>query len=204
MQGNWITDEEILYLVRQGSEWAYDLFAERYKREAYLIAASLTRRAGCGEVEEAAEAALVGMYRAIGSYREDAGAKFHTYAEKVAEHEVRDVLRYERSRGFGGPRRVLSLDMPVSEESSVYLAEAVACPDRSYEPEFAWRQRELEQRCKKLVDSLEKEERTVFELWREDRPYKEIAARLGCSVKHVDAVLQKVKKRVRACVDERY
>ena len=132
--------------------------------------------------------ANIALYRAILQFDGSRGAKFSTFAYTVIRRSViKAVERYNRIY----THEVKSLDGgELSENWKGFVSE-----DFRNDPEQMLRYKDSITKAATFLEKLNQEEYTIIEMRREGKTYRQISDYLGVSVKHVDYIVQKVKKQ---------
>ncbi|MBQ1387123.1 MAG: sigma-70 family RNA polymerase sigma factor [Erysipelotrichales bacterium] len=198
-----ISDEEYLYLIRQGNETAVEEFMARYRRYVVPMVLSLLRSYAYADIREAGHLAIASLTRAMENYRPDRTASFRPFAVLCAEREVHSYIRHESSKGIFTPGRMVSLDRSVSSAFDCPASEAIGNRTPEFEPAWVFRFNEMKQQAQKALEELPDSERVIYRMWRDNVSYKEIGRKTGKSVKEVDLCLQRAKSHLKARVDYR-
>lgn len=138
--------------------------------------------------EDLLQEAHIALYKAALQYDGSRGAQFSTFAYTVIYRAVlKTVERYNRVYSL----EYKSLDAGNFTESW----EGYKSPHYYEDPKMAYEIKELEERIENFINHLNNEEKTVLNMRQNNKTYTEIGKQLGVNTKHVDYVVQKIKKR---------
>ena len=82
-------DNEVIYLIRLGSEEAYDFINVKYKKFIY----SKIKKFGLYDVEDSFQQGLIALYNAVISYDETYDKTFNKYFDNILTNRLVDVKR---------------------------------------------------------------------------------------------------------------
>ena len=187
------TDEELVTLIRQGREEVTDFLLEKYKplvrkktNVMYLIG---------GEQEDLIQEGMIGLFKAIQSYRDDRDSGFYHFAEICINRQLYTALEAPNRKKHLPLNSYVSLSEPESDAGSE-LQEA--CLDQIKSPEQQVIERELWADFKRrLTGNLSKMENQVLILYLEGHNYLQIAEILEKSPKSIDNALQRIRQKIR-------
>lgn len=198
-----IGDDELIYLVREGSEKAEEYLMARYRNRILPMVISILRKHTCTDTDDAAQLAVWGLRKALERYRPDRCGSFRGFALLCAEREVNSYLRKEYAKGLFVAGKMISIDRMISKDYDLPVAEILPNRTPEFEPAWVFRCRELKSEADKILEGFSEPERKVYYLWKDDYSYKEIGQRTGKSTKEVDLCIQKVKSRLKTRIDYR-
>ncbi|MGC8764468.1 MAG: sigma-70 family RNA polymerase sigma factor [Brevinematia bacterium] len=172
-----LTDEELFTLL------PYDRIAERefYKRYKKKVVNIIKKyKLNSLEREDLIQEGMIGLFKAIHTFNEGLGIKFSTYSKKCIENQIKNALntfwKYK-------------LNEVSSDEKIDELIEL-----RS--PELKAIEEDYNDRIMDFIKGFEKLEQGVIEKFLEGKSYRTIASELGISIKKVDNILSKIRKRL--------
>ena len=141
------------------------------------------------------QVANIALYKAVIEYDENRGAQFSTFAYTVVRRSViKAVERYNRIY----THEVKSLDGgELSENWGGFVNE-----NFRYDPQLMFRYKESIKKAAIFMGTLNEEEYKIISMRRVGKSYKEIAEKLGVSLKHVDYIVQKVRKQATKYIAE--
>ncbi|MCX7820096.1 MAG: sigma-70 family RNA polymerase sigma factor [Brevinematales bacterium] len=172
-----LTEEELFSLIK------YDKIAEkefysRYKRKVKNIVKNY--QINSLEREDLIQEGMIGLFKAIETFDEKMKVKFSTYAKKCIENQIKNALN------------VLWKHKKAELSSEEKLDELIEIND----PEIKTIEDEAERNIQRYIENFETIERLVIEKFIDGKKYKEIAEELNISVKKVDNILSKVRKKL--------
>ncbi len=172
-----LTEEELFSLMK------YDKIAERefykrYKRKVINIVKHY--KLNSLEREDLIQEGMIGLFKAIETFDRSMNVKFSTYAKKCIENHIKNAL----SNLWKHKKTEVS-----SEEKLDELIEL-------NNPELKTISEENEKLIKKYIDGFDTIEQTVLKKFLEGKKYKEIALELDISIKKIDNILTKIRKKL--------
>lgn len=181
-------DETLLSQMRDDPR-TVSVLLERYRHTVVSMANSYA--ANAADAEDFAQEGLVGLLAAISAYDEKRAAGFRTFAAVCIRNRIRSAAR-RLSGGAGEKVSAVSLDDPEND-----LAETLA--DSAGSPEQVFLEKEhISALYAKMSDVLSRQEQEIFCLSVSGYSFREIADRLGISVKSVDNAMQRARRKLRA------
>lgn len=168
-------DFEIIDLIRQGSEEAWNLMFTKYR---WLIAKKIAKFNLTAEYDDRFQEALMVLHRSIERFDDRHNKSFTRYFETNLEHHLITVVRArQREYRFMVERLPLLLEDEVRETEVPYGAKEEIVAG---------------------IESLSPFERTVFvERMIRQVPATEIARRLGITPKKVYNAAERIKKKIK-------
>ncbi len=185
-----LTDEDLMMLVQEGDNRAYDILVGRYKNRLYSY---LFRLLGDdAEAEEFAQETFVKAYIHAEKYR--TVAKFSTWLYTIATNLVRNRVRNIKRR----PTMVsLWTDNPNSESGRW-----IDVKDESQRPDRDAEQTNLSEVIMKAIEKIPAKYRTSFILREIDKlSYEEIAATTGLKLGTVRSRINRGRKYFKKAVE---
>ena len=138
------------------------------------------------EKDDLVQEGMIGLYKAIESYRGDRGASFNTYANACIENAIKDAIKKATRQKDVPPQNVVEYqDEEIPLRNSEDSAEDIYLHKEKIERIFSAMESKLSQ--------LEKE---VLSLYILGFGYSEIAKTLGKDEKSIDNALQRIKKKL--------
>lgn len=199
-----LTDEQIIARIRQGEDEAAmeECLIRRYKPLVKLLAKDLFLPGG--EKEDLIQEGMIGLFKAIRTYREEQGASFRTFAGICMAGQMKTAIRASRREKHSWVCDFVSLDEVRKEKNDEYrppLIETVRF-GKDNDPEALFLHKEyLEQISESLKDSLSMMEGRVFYLHLQGADYRSIAKILDKSPKSIDNAMQRIKQKMSAILD---
>lgn len=188
---------ELLYYARCGCEWAVDWLVISYRQLLH----SIVTETCCGmpgmdvNHDDLYIEAMMGLYDAMRTYRDDCNASFYTFVTIVAKRAVLNRARhYLLYQDFQKDSFVVSLDMPVARTS--ILSDVVHKDNSMGDPLYCLHLQNTVDALDRAALRLSEKERRVLYHWIQGSTYKDAANRLGCSEKSYDGYMQRVRRKV--------
>ena len=177
-----MTDKELFERLGRGESEVADFLLEKYKpmvkrqaRTLYLIG---------GENEDLIQEGMIGLYKAIRTYRLGESA-FASYAQVCVNRQMYTAVQASGRKKHEPLNEYISL----SEDLNLFLLD---------NPESRMIAQENMEKKYQLIDKqLSSMERQVLKLYLEGGSYEEIAEEMGRSEKSVDNAIQRLKKKLK-------
>ncbi len=191
-------DRELILRSRAGDVEALEELLEIY-RPLVMSRASSYHVKGL-EIDDFAQEAMIGLYQAISTYDPSRGTPFAALAETTVENRLIDRWRKAKRDKDKAFQEALSLETPLTEDREVTLGQTLEADGDPEDLVLA------AERFRQVMDFFEAElsayEQQVAKARMRGQSYKEIAAELGRREKSIDAALQRVRRKLRARMDE--
>jgi RNA polymerase sigma-70 factor (ECF subfamily) len=164
-----LSDEELMLLVQEGRNQAFDVLVERYKNRLYLYLCRLLGNEG--EAEEYAQETFVKAYIHAEKYR--TVARFSTWLYTIATNLVRNRMRNAK-------RRPVMVSMWSEGSAGEDEGKWLELKDDSQRPDYDMERKSLNEMIESAIEKIPGKYRPAFVL-REisDLSYEEIAAVTG-------------------------
>ncbi len=177
-----MTDKELFERLGRGESEVADFLLEKYKpmvkrqaRTLYLIG---------GENEDLIQEGMIGLYKAIRTYRPEESA-FASYAQVCVNRQMYTAVQASGRKKHEPLNEYISL----SEDLNLFLLD---------NPESRMiAQENMEKRYQLIDKQLSSMERQVLKLYLEGGSYEKIAEEMGRSEKSVDNAIQRLKKKLK-------
>lgn len=193
-----MTDFELIYMLRQNSNEAFEYSARKFENLAWKVShdSMYIQRPEGVQVVDLYQEAMLGLVEALYTFRVDKNTGFAHYVKICVVSHVNTRLRKCRSASFLLIDTAISLDMPVTEDMSVSLMDVVSDYSKQNDPVYQAMIEEGRERLERIISNISIQEQAIYELWKAGYSYKEISLRLNASVKDIDNKLQKIKRLV--------
>jgi RNA polymerase sigma-70 factor (ECF subfamily) len=164
-----LSDEELMLLVQEGRNQAFDVLVGRYKNRLYMYLCRLLGNQG--EAEEFAQETFVKAYIHAGKYR--TVARFSTWLYTIATNLVRNRMRNVK-------RRPVTVSMWSEDSGGEDDGKWMDLRDDSQRPDYDMERKNLNEIIQDAIEKIPGNYRPAFVL-REinDLSYEEIAAVTG-------------------------
>lgn len=177
-----LPDKELMERLRAGEAEIMEYLLDKYKplvkkqaRTMYLIG---------GENDDLIQEGMIGLFKAIRSYRPEEESSFYSFAELCITRQMYSAVQASNRMKHAPLNSYVSLD-----EESELLSEP--------NPEDLFIDQEnLESRYDQIDKRLSAMEKLVLELYLEGKTYGQIAAVIGKNEKAVDNSIQRLKKKL--------
>lgn len=191
-------DTELILRSRAGDTDALEELLEIY-RPLVMSRASSYRVKGL-DIDDFAQEAMIGLYQAISTYDPARGTPFAALAETTVENRLIDRWRKAKRDKDKAIQEALSLETPVTDDREVTLGQTLEADSDPEDLVLA------AERFRQVMDFFEAElsayEQQVAKARMRGQSYKEIATELGRREKSIDAALQRVRRKLRAHMDD--
>ena len=194
------TDEQLAELAQQGDVDAEEALLIRYK-EIVRAKGSIYFIAG-GDGNDIAQEGMIGLVKAIRSYKPDQGASFSTFAQLLITRQIVSAVRNASREKHSPLNNALSLDDPVkgSADDST-LADTIPAGSAS-DPELA----AINTDMLKMVLQPEstffsKLEHVVINYMAAGKSCREIADLTGKTPKQISNAVQRVRAKIKKAVE---
>ena len=193
---NGLTDEQLVKQAQSGNLDAEEYLIRKYKdmvrkrSQLYFIIGA--------DTEDVVQEGMIGLFKAIKSYREQRDTSFHTFAELCITRQIITAIKVASRMKHSPLNTSISLNRPLSDDDDAESTlEQTLRSDSNFDPEA---QIMLKDAMKSIISNEEKLFSTFeMQVWNEylqGKDYKAIAENLGKSVKAVDNAIQRTKKKI--------
>ncbi len=186
-----LTDDELIRALRGGDAQVVDYLMEKYK---YLV----RRKANTlfllgGDTDDLIQEGMIGLFKAIRDYREEAGNFYH-FAELCVNRQIYTAIEAAARKKHGPLNSYVSLSDGEGEAESS-LPETAAAGGQN--PEQILIDREgMEDFLARIRAHLSPMERTVLNYHLDGMNYRRIAEEMGKSEKSIDNALTRIRGKV--------
>lgn len=189
-----LTDEQLIDEIRNGNEEATEYLIKKYSplvvkstRTLFLIGA---------DSEDLTQEGMIGLFKAIQSYKSENNASFFTFAQLCIKRQIYTAIKASNREKHSPLNSYISI-YASSGESDIELIENLEA-DRSSDPEHVILNKENVLRVNELLTSrLSKMEQAVLPLYLEGLSYNDIAAKLGKSTKSIDNAISRIREKLK-------
>ncbi len=192
------TDEELCAMSsedRLAEEYLLIKYKPMVRREARSLFLTW------GDREDLIQEGMIGLYRAIRSYRSDVGAHFSTFARRCILAQMYNAITMANRKKNLPMREYVSFDSP----EFLHQAENSSFP--GYGPgnpeQICIAEEEAKQLQERLMARLSSFEQQVFGDYIAGMHYTDIATKMGKSSKSIDNAIQRIRSKMRTILEER-
>ena len=138
--------------------------------------------------DDLCQEAYVALLSAIGSYDEQKGASFSTYAIACINNRLTDAVKSANRQ----KNRILSDSVSLTDDSNPVEIVSYESPEK-----YTLDQEEYLELMHRIENELSEKERKVLMLWVDGYDYEEIGNILEIPVKSVDNALQRARRKLK-------
>lgn len=197
-----LDEEETVLLASSGDLRAQEFLIKKYKnfvrgkaRSYFLIGA---------DREDIIQEGMIGLFKAIRDYRPDKIASFKAFAELCITRQMITAIKSATRQKHIPLNSYISLNKPMyDEDSERTLLDVVAGRTISNPEELLISREEFDTMEAKIGEVLSELELQVLTYYLDGKSYQEIAENLDRHVKSIDNALQRVKRKLEICLQDR-
>lgn len=187
-----MTDEEIVACAQSGDKQAESYIVNRYK--AFVEARSVPYFIAGAERDDLVQEGLIGLYKAVKSYKGTKGANFKTFAEVCVVRQIITAVKTSTRKKNSPLNHYVSIHL---SEDEVDVISQKLVDTKHKDPESIVIEREaflgMENRINGILSDFESE---VLGYYISGISYKEIAKIVGKTPKAVDNAMCRIKKKI--------
>lgn len=195
-----INEYELLYLSREKDEEAFNMLLELYRPMFYKIYKEVHSRGDTFRIDDAMQAAAIGLYHAIYYYREDKNMAFHNFVNLCVTREMQAWRRKEITSNYLGTGAVLSLDYVLKDSENIQYQDLNLHFERKDNVEVIAMTRCIIDEIFKIYPKNSTEGQLLI-LRMRGFSYNDISEKLNMTAKQVDNCYQKIKKKLKHLFD---
>ena len=187
--GRELTDKELIVMVVNGNNDAFEELMNRHTAKAYQIAYGILGQKP--DAEEVAQDAFVRIYRALPKFRGD--SEFSTWMYRIVVNQARNKYRWNKRRGAHSN---ISIHQSVTgdESDSLHIDPA----DHRVPPDKETIFKEWEGEIAREIETLPEVNREALILRNvQNMSYEQIAEVLGCKVGTVKSRIARAREELR-------
>ncbi len=191
------TDEELCRLAEQ-DRLAEEHLLIKYKPMVRREARSLFLT--WGDREDLIQEGMIGLYRAIRSYRAEEGAQFSTFAKRCILAQMYNAITMANRKKNLPMKEYVSFDSPeflTREETGSVGGYGSGNPEQ-----VCIAEEEAKRLQERLLERLSSLEQTVFHHYIFGMNYVEISEILGKDAKSIDNAIQRIRGKMRLILEE--
>ena len=182
-----LSDEELIYEIRNGHSDYMDYLLEKYKPLVKSRAA--TKFLKGGDPDDLIQEGMIGLYKAVRDYdpANGKGASFFTFAQLCIDRQLYKAIEASQRQ-----KRFALNDAVAYEEEE--LDKYSVTGDENPEQIFL-DQENADETISLILDALSRTEKVVFNLMLRGYSYREIAEIMDRSPKSIDNAIQRIRKK---------
>ncbi len=192
-----IKDEDLIEIIKSGDKMAFDYLINKY-RELVNIKVSKYFIIGA-EREDIVQEGLIGLFKAIKSYKSDMKNSFKSFANMCIERQLITAIKSSNRQKHMPLNSYLSLNISAYDEeegksdtSLIDIFNTTLIED----PLDTITKKEYYQNIENAIDkSLSDFEKKVLTKYINGKSYLEIAEDLDTPVKSIDNAIQRIRKK---------
>ena len=195
-------DDKLIRLTRQNIKQAEKTLIERYQYLARIKASSYYIPGS--DKSDVIQEGMIGLYKAIRDYKIDNRASFKSFAGICIVRNIITAVKKASRKKKEPLNTSVSLNKPIyNNESKRSLMDIFSNKDSTDNPLDLYLNKQrynlLQSQIKKNFSQLEYD---VFQEYKKDKSYQEIADHLDISNKSVDNTLQRIRNKISVFLSE--
>ena len=192
-----ITDEDLIEIIKSGDKLAFDYLINRYKD---LVNIKVSKYFIVGaERDDIVQEGLIGLFKAIKSYKPDMKNSFKTFANMCIERQLITAIKTSNRQKHMPLNSYLSLNLSAYDEEESNSDTAlidIFNTNLIEDPLDTITKKEYYQDLEDTIDkSLSDFEKRVLNQYINGKSYMQIAENLDTPVKSVDNAIQRIRKK---------
>ncbi|WP_346889036.1 RNA polymerase sporulation sigma factor SigH [Clostridium sp. UBA1056] len=195
-------DEELVAMAKSGDDRAleyilckYQNFVKAKAKSYFLIGA---------DKEDIYQEGMIGLFKAIRDFKDDKLASFKVFAELCITRQIITAVKTATRQKHIPLNTYVSLNKPIyDEESDRTLLDILSGIKVSDPEELIIDREEMERIESKIEEVLSGLEMEVLNSYLDGKSYQEIATDLDRQAKSIDNALQRVKRKLEKCLEQR-
>lgn len=195
-----LTDEELIARYMDGDSAVVDILMDKYK---YLVRSEASNMFLLGaDHEDLLQEGMIGLFKAIRDYDPGRDASFMTFAKLCISRQIFTAIEASNRHKHAPLNSYLSLSETDDEQSKearerLYKMTALESPET-----LLIAKEDVERLEERLRAELSRLEKQVLDLYYIGMSTREIAAILGRTEKATDNALQRLKAKLRKCLQK--
>ena len=191
-----LTDEQLAELAQKGDAEAEELLISRYKNIVSSRAAIYYIIGG--DRDDVIQEGMIGLFKAIRSYKADGGSSFSNYAYMCISRQRVSAIRAASREKHSPLNDAVSLDQPVVWDVNMYntLADVIPAGADSDPENIVAKTELLESIVGQKNVSFSKLEHATIKYLTQGKTYREIAALTFKTPKQIDNAIQRIRAKL--------
>ncbi len=181
-----ISDNELIYMINESNESAYQYMYDKYKNLIYKIASKYKYNAGqCGlEFNDLILEGYVAFDVAVKKYKQENNkSKFSNFLQSCIEHSIQNILRNNTNK----KNNVLNSAVEYSLINEGEIADINNCEEQQSQKEM----------YNLMISKLSDSEKEIFKLKIKNYNNSEICILTGKNLKAVNNALSRIRKKLK-------
>ena len=194
-----MSDEDILLLIKNDNKDALEYLITKYNN---LVVGKVNKYFIIGaEKEDIIQEGLIGLYKAIKSYKPDSEASFKSFANLCIERQLITAIKTSNRQKHMPLNSYLSINMNAFDDSTEGENEGMQIQEVlenqvSEDPLDTITKKEYMEFVGSVIDkNLSDFEKQVFNKYLQGESYNNIAESLNTPVKSIDNAIQRIRKK---------
>lgn len=191
---NTMSDEEVITLIRSENKEALDYLLNKYKELVYMKVSKYFIIGA--EKDDIFQEGMIGLYKAIQSFKEDKHNQFKTFANMCIERQLITAIKTSNRQKHMPLNSYLSLNMSAYDDEDDKTLLDILNNKTVEDPLETITKKEYYKRVEDTIDkSLSDFEKQVLRKFIKGDSYVKIAEELSSPVKSVDNAIQRIRKK---------
>ena len=187
------SDRCLLRRIRQGDDDAMEKLLEKY-RGLVRTEARKFFLAG-GDEEDLIQEGMIGLFKAIQSYREEEDTAFSTFAVLCVRRQIYTTVTASNRKKHSPLNHYISIFGETGDRETENLNSALGDPVEN--PEELMLQKEaIQDYYREMDQKLSRFEKQVMEQYLKGEDHTEIAGKLGKTNKSIDNAIQRIRRKL--------
>ena len=187
------SDRCLLRRIRQGDDDAMEKLLEKY-RGLVRTEARKFFLAG-GDEEDLIQEGMIGLFKAIQSYREEEDTAFSTFAVLCVRRQIYTTVTASNRKKHSPLNHYISIFGETGDRETENLNSALGDPVEN--PEELMLQKEaIQDYYREMDQKLSRFEKQVMEQYLKGEDYTEFAGKLGKTNKSIDNAIQRIRRKL--------
>lgn len=195
-------DEEVAIEAKKGNARAQEYLMSKYqnfvksKAKSYFLIGA--------DKEDIYQEGMIGLYKAIRDFKPDKLSSFKAFAELCVTRQIITAIKTATRQKHIPLNTYVSLNKPIYDEESDRILLDVLSEARVSDPEeLIISKEELNHIQREIGEVLSSLEMEVLMSYLDGKSYQEIACDLDRHAKSIDNALQRVKRKLEKCLNDK-
>ena len=189
-----MSDEDLIEIIKSGDKNALEYLISKYKE---LVNMKVSKYFIIGaEKEDIVHEGLIGLFKAVKSYKSDKQNSFKTFANMCIERQLITAIKSSNRQKHMPLNSYLSLNTAAYEEDEDSSLLEVFNAHQMEDPLETITKQEYYESVERAMDkSLSSFEKQVLNRYIQGESYVQIAQKLDTPVKSIDNAIQRIRKK---------